>query len=115
VPVLGQTSSLLVRKSEQPGQKEWQKSENTRQGQCELDGSILHFDSSTLTPPAFFRNMFQSRDIPKGKEEVYEMLKTTSPLTIKSKAHPQVIVDARSFAFRPTEGSPPGHPQPGQP
>jgi hypothetical protein len=66
---------------------------------CELDGSILQFDSSTIKPPAF-RNMFHNRDSQEGKEEVYEFLKTTSPFIIKSKLQGETLIDNHSFVIR---------------
>ena len=73
---------------------------------CELDGSILHFDTSTIKPPAF-RNMLHSRDCLGGKDEVYDFLKTTSPFTIKSKLQGETLIDNHSFVIRQKEGPKP--------
>lgn len=57
------------------------------QDKFDLDGSIFHFDkepASLLPGKKFFRKMFNHKDNMKEKAPIYEMLKTMSPLTIKS-------------------------------
>lgn len=105
-PILSQTHTLL-RHSPHNAHPLATQSEHRNMGRklCELDGSIFHFEGSSPVKP-FFRNMFHTKELPAEQAEVYQLLKTTSPITIKTK----MIAEALPAHSLPAHQPSPTHP-----